>query len=75
MTNLNELSNNTQVCLVPNPNSMSSVFFERKLLNHSEWTVCECVAEHRGYNGDYTTREENRLRIASEQKVSECGEL
>ena len=29
MTNLNELSNNRQVCLVPNPNSKSSVLLGR----------------------------------------------
>ena len=35
----------------------------------------ECVVEHRGNNDDGTTRQEIWLRIASEHRVSECGEL
>ena len=35
----------------------------------------ECVVEHRGNNGDDTKRQETWLPIASEQRVSEHGEL
>ena len=43
MRNLNELSNDRQVCLVPNPNSKKLGYFRKKLLTHSERTVCECL--------------------------------
>ena len=70
MRNLNELSNDRQVCLVPNPNSKSSA-----ILTHSERTVCECVIEHRSNNSDNTEGKETWLRFASEHRLSECGEL
>ena len=54
MKNLNELSNNRQVCVVPNPNSKSSAILGRSF----SLTQCECVVEHIGNNGDDTTREE-----------------
>ena len=36
--------------------------------------MCDCVVEHRGNNGDDTTRQETWLRLASENRVFECGE-
>ena len=73
MKNLNELSKIRQMCLAPNPNSKSSAILGRSFF--SERTACECVVDHRGNNGDDTTREEAWLRIASEHRVSECEEL
>ena len=75
MRNLNELSNDRQVCLVPNPNSKSSANFRKKLLTPSERTMCECVIEHRSNNSDNTEGKETWLRFASEHRLSECGEL
>ena len=76
MRNLNELSNNRQVCLVPNPNSKSSAILGRSFsLTHSERTVCECIIEHRGNNSDNTEGKEAWLCFASEHRLSECGKL
>ena len=72
MRNLNELSNNRQVCLVPNPNSKSSAILGRSFsLTHSERTVCECIIEHRGNNSDNTEGKEAWLCFASEHRLSE----
>ena len=43
--------------------------------SHSERTVCECVVEHRSNHSDNTEGKETWLRIASEHRLSECGEL
>ena len=37
--------------------------------------MCECVVEHRSNHSDKTERKETWLRIASEHRFSECGEL
>ena len=50
-------------------------YFMKKLLSHSERTVCECVVEHRSNHSDNTEGKETWLRIASEHRLSEYGEL
>ena len=75
MKNLNELSNDRQVCLVPNLNSKKLGYFRKKLLTHAERTVCECVIEHRSNNSDNTEGTETWQCFASEHRLSECGEL
>ena len=73
MRNLNEISKDRQVCLVPNPNSKSSTILGRSFsLTHS---VCECVVEHRSNHSDHTEGKVTWLRIASEHRLSERGEL
>ena len=37
--------------------------------------MCECVVENRRNLSDNTEREEAWLRIASEHRLSECGDL
>ena len=37
--------------------------------------MCECVVEHRSNNSDNTEGKETWLRIASEHRLLECGEL
>ena len=74
MRNLNELSYNRQVCLVPNPNSKSSAVLGRSF-SLTESGLCVSVNEHRGNHSDNTERKGAWLRIASEQRLSECGEL
>ena len=37
--------------------------------------MCECVVEHRSNNSDNREEKETWLRIASEHRLSECGEL
>ena len=49
MRNLNSLSDSKQVCLVPNPNSQSSVILGPN--SNSKRTVCQCVIEHTGHHG------------------------
>ena len=66
--NLNEFSNDRQVILVPNPNSESSAFLGRSF-SFTQRTVCECVVEYRGNNGDDTSRQETCVRIASAHRV------
>ena len=61
MRNLNELSIDRQVYLVPNPISQSG--------------LCECVVEHRSNNSDSAEWKETWLRISSEHRLSDCGEL
>ena len=75
LRNLNELSNDRQVCLVPNSNSKSSAILGRRFLTHSERTVCECAIEHRSKYSDNTEEKETWLGFASEHRLSECGEL
>ena len=74
MRNLNELSNDKQLCLVPNPNSKSSAILGRSF-SLTQSGLCVCVVEHRGNNGDDTKRQETWLRIASEHRRLDCGEL
>ena len=54
---------------------LNKILINQKLLTHSEPTVCKCVVEHRSNNSDNTEGKETWLRIASEHRPSECGEL
>ena len=76
--NLNELSKDRQVCLVPNANSKSSAILGRSFsLTRSGlcMTVCDCVVEHRSNHSDKTEGKETWLRIGPEHRFSECGAL
>ena len=72
MRNIKELSDDRQVCLVPNPNSKSSAILGRSF-SLIQSGLCVSV-EHRSNNSDNTEGKETWLRIASEYRLSECGE-
>ena len=70
MSNLNKLSNDRQVCLLPNPNSKSSAILGRSFsLTQSGLCVSGLL------NSDKPEGKETWLRIASEHRLSESGEL
>ena len=46
MKNYDELSDNKQVCRVPNPNSQKCCYFWKILLNNQEWPLHQCLAEY-----------------------------
>ena len=64
MRNLKEISNDRQVCQVPNPNSKSSATLGRSF-----------SLTHTSHNSDNTEGKETWLCFASEHRLSECGEL
>ena len=71
MSNLNELSNDRQVCLVPNPNSKNSTVLERSF-SLTQSGLCVSVL----LNTEATAvGKETWLRIVSEHSLLECGEL
>ena len=63
MRNLNELSNDRQVCLVPNPNSKSSAILGRSFSLTQSGLCVRCVIEHRSNNSDNTEGKETWLRL------------
>ena len=69
MRSFNELSNDRQVCLVPNPNNKSSAILGRS------FSLTECVVEHRSNNSDNTEGKEAWLRIASEHRFESVENL
>ena len=69
MRNLISLSDSKQVCLVPNPNSQSSVILGRSFTGNAKWTVCQCVIEHTGYHGFNPAWKEAWLRFADEDRL------
>ena len=69
MRNLNSLSDSKQVCLVPNPNSQSSVILGRRFSVNAKWTVCQCVVEHTGHHGFNLAWKEAWLRFADEDRL------
>ena len=74
MRNLNELSNDRQVCLVPNPNSKSTAILGRSF-SLTQSGLCVSVLLNRSNNSDNTEGKETWLSFASEHRLSECGEL
>ena len=75
MRNWNEISNNKKINLFFKPKESELSYFRKKLLTHSERTMCECVVEHIGNIGDDTTWKAAWLCMASEHRISEFGEL
>ena len=69
MRNLNSLSDSKQVCLVPNPNSQSSVILGRSFSVTRNGTVCQCVVEHTGHHGFNPAWKEAWLRLADEDRL------
>ena len=75
MRNWNEISNNKKINLVFKPKESELSYFRKKLLTHSERTMCECVVEHTGNIGDDSLWKAAWLCMASEHRISEFGEL
>ena len=69
MRNLNSSSDSKQVCLVPNPNSQSSVILLGFLIVCQKRTVCQCVIEHTGHHGFNPAWKEAWLRFADEDRL------
>ena len=69
MRNLNSLSDSKQVCLVPNPNSQSSVILGRSFSVTAKRTVCQCVVEHTRHHGFNPAWKEAWLRFADEDRL------
>ena len=65
--NLNSLSDSKQVCLVPNPNSQSSVILARSF-SVTQNGLCVSVIEHAGHHGFNPAWKEARLRFADEDR-------
>ena len=69
MRNLNSLSDSKQVCLVPNPNSQSSVILGRSFSVTRNGLCVQCVVEHNGHHGFNPAWKEAWLRFADEDRL------
>ena len=68
MRYLNSLSDSKQVCLVPNPNSQSSMILGRSF-SVTRNGLCQCVIEHTGHHGFNPAWKETWLRFADEDRL------
>ena len=68
MRKLNSLSDRKQVCLVPNPNSQSSVILGRSF-SVTQNGLCQWVIEHTGHHPFNPAWKEAWLRFADEDRL------
>ena len=58
----------------PQPKQLELGYFGKKLLTHSERTLCECVVKHTSNIGDDTRWNDTWLCNTSKHRISEFGE-
>ena len=75
MGNLYELSNDRQVCQVPNPNSKSSAILGRNFSLTQSGLCVSVLLNTKATTVTIQRGKETWLRIASAHRLSECGEL